>query len=295
MISRFVAKPPLPLGSGSGGGLGKQLARLAGIVWESIKQVFVSYNPQPEEPDSIPALQADPGAETVAQCRWIYDQAENRRSSLEQKAQWGFGATLFLFPFVASAFLYLLHARIGNMLLHMAALVLLVIAAGFLLLAFISVLRATAVRAAETLFLEAVVDRDSGTFRTYSASYHARGLLRCAVMNTAMNDHIAQFVRGANVLTVLSLMCMVLSAVPAAIEFSGAPDPVGHTVISGDVRVISSDLSNLHRDVGKALAGDARAMNALNRLETRLRALETRLQKANPSAHQEHQPEGYAH
>lgn len=70
-----------------------------------------------------------------------------------------------------------------------------------MILSLISIIRAVSVQIRESLFIDAVIDTDKETFRTYDRQFHARGLLYCASVNSAMNAHIGQFVRGAHILS----------------------------------------------------------------------------------------------
>src|SRR5215213_9994728 len=78
--------------------------------------------------------------------------------------------------------------------------VVLVIGILLLLSAFISAVRAISIRPRLTLFLDAVVD-EKGQFRKYDSAFHAQGLLFCATYNTTVSNHIAEFVKGAHILT----------------------------------------------------------------------------------------------
>jgi len=41
-------------------------------------------------------------------------------------------------------------------------------------------------------------------------------LLYCAAMNEAMNDHIAQFVKGTHILTAAAVIALVVAAIPTS-------------------------------------------------------------------------------
>jgi hypothetical protein len=92
-----------------------------------------------------------------------------------------------------------------------------------LLLGFISAIRAVGVKENQTLFLDSVLTED-GQFRKYSEAFRARGLLYCASMNTAMNDHIAQFVKGAHILTAIAVLVLLAAAIPTSLVFLRLPE-----------------------------------------------------------------------
>ena len=163
--------------------------------------------------------------------QWIFDQAEERRVNLEQKAQSTFGLMVFLVPLLASLFVFIISRGTTSSTL-IVTLVLVSVSAVFLLLGFISAVRAVAVKESETLFLDSVLTED-GQFRKYSEAFRARGLLYCASMNTATNDHIAQFVKGAHILTAVAVLVLLVAAVPTSLVFLRLPSSPAETKIVG--------------------------------------------------------------
>jgi hypothetical protein len=130
-------------------------------------------------------------------------------------------------------------------------------------LAFISAVRAVAVKGGETLFLDSVI-HESGQFRKYNEGFHARGLLYCASMNTAMNDHIAQFVKGAHILSAASVLLLLAAAIPSGAVFLRLPASPTQTQIVGPVSLslpeltaLRDDVANLKNDVQKLSNGKA--------------------------------------
>jgi hypothetical protein len=101
--SPFLAKPPKAIEAKS---LPEHLKlfgkRFGFLVW----QIAVPFKFEPEPIDPFPELNPpDKVAEaTVKQCQWIFDQSEQRRNQLEQKAQATFNLMLFLVPLLASTF-----------------------------------------------------------------------------------------------------------------------------------------------------------------------------------------------
>lgn len=246
MNSQFIAKPPSHVGWRS---LPKHLNRL----WQSVKyvlwQIIAPFNPRPDEIEPFP----DPDGEIavteahVKQCQWIFDQAETRRAHLEQKAQSTYALMLFLVPLLASFFVFVIGKGTTSRTLAVM-LVLTTVSAVFLLLAFISAVRAVAVKGGETLFLDSVI-HESGQFRKYSEGFHARGLLYCASMNTAMNDHIAQFVKGAHILSAASILLLLAAAIPTSAVFLRLPASPTQTQIVGPVSLSFPELTALRDDV----------------------------------------------
>ena len=248
MNSQFIAKPPEPVKwdwDSVTKYLRQMLRRIACIVW----QIVVPFKPRPEDIAPLP----DPDAthevteSHVEHCQWIFDQAEERRVRLEQKAQSTFALMVFLVPLLASLFVFIISRGTTSRTL-LVTLVLVGLSAVCLLLGFISAVRAVGVKESQTLFLDSVVNED-GQFRKYSEAFRARGLLYCASMNTAMNDHIAQFVRGAHVLTAVAVLVLLAAAVPTSLVLLRLPSSPAETKIVGSVSVSSPELSALRDDV----------------------------------------------
>lgn len=290
MNSQFVAKPPSHIGWRS---FPKHFKHL----WQSVKyilwQIVVPFNPRPDEIEPFP--EPDPEiavAEShVKQCQWIFDQAETRRANLEQKAQSTFALMLFLVPLLASFFVFVIGKGTTSTTLALT-LVLTTLSAVFLLLAFVSAVRAVAVKGGETLFLNSVI-HESGQFRKYSEGFHARGLLYCASMNTAMNDHIAQFVKGAHVLSAASVLLLLVAAIPTSSVFLRLPAPPTQTQIVGPVSLsfpeltaLRDDVASLKQDVQKLSNGKVSEdqFKLLGRKVDNLEAKLGALQKAKPAA-----------
>jgi hypothetical protein len=283
MTLRFIADPPLPIKRGS---LAKHVRHLllsfGWIVW----QIIIPFKSRPEDIDDLPEPVGKVTPEHVKHCQWIFDQAATRRVHLEQKAQSTFGLMLFLVPLLSSLFVFVISkAPASKGILHLFALALLGISAFFLLLGFISAVRAISVKAHETLFLKSVID-DVGQFREYKEGFHARGLLYCAAMNEAMNDHIAQFVKGAHVLTAAAVIGIVIAAVPTSFMFSGLPSSPTETKIVGpvdvsspEVMLIRDDVSNLKADVERLLLNSKAARNDVKRLEENVAKLDAKLRR----------------
>jgi hypothetical protein len=194
--------------------------RIACIVW----QIIVPFNPRPEDITPLPDPDAthEVSESHVEQCQWIFDQAEERRVHLEQKAQSTFGLMVFLVPLLASLFVFIISKGTTSSTL-VFTLVLVGLSAVCLLLGFISAIRAVGVKENQTLFLDSVLTED-GQFRKYSEAFRARGLLYCASMNTAMNDHIAQFVKGAHILTAIAVLVLLAAAIPTSLVFLRLPE-----------------------------------------------------------------------
>jgi hypothetical protein len=276
MSSQFIAKPPLPVAQGSlKNHFLQSLRGLRSIVW----QIFVPFRSQPEP---IPPLPAPTSALTDAhidQCQSIFDQANERGAHLEQKAQSTFGLMLFLAPVVASVFVFIItKATSSGTATGVVTVGLLLVSLIFLLLAFISAVRAISVKASEKLFIGSVVD-DGGQFREYDRAFHARGLLHCAAMNEGMNDHLAQFVKGAQIFSAAAVVPLVVAAVLTSVALFSLPSSPTQTRIVGPVDVASPDIIALRDDIANLKQGIGTLLSSSRATEDNLKLLQTRLSK----------------
>ncbi len=260
MGQNYIAKPPLFIGKKSGGGWKKQTRRIFSGFWRIVWQTFVPFNPQPEPPDALPPPSVQIDEEQVAQCQWIFDQAEARGNQLEQKAQWTFALLLFLAPLVISVVVFLFREEAPSSISKRIAILLLGASVIFMIMAFISIMRAISVQARQTLFLGSVVNLDTGTFKRYDRSYHAQGLLYCASVNTAMNDHLAQFVKGAHMLTIVSVVTLLAATLPASMGYSSSLRAPTKSEIVGQVAISSADLVAIEGTVKKLRSDMATAL-----------------------------------
>ena len=163
--------------------------------------------------------------------------------------------------------------------IRLVIIALLLISSIFLLLGFVSAVRAISVKPIETLYLKAVIDED-GYFLKYQKSDHARGLLYCAAMNEAMNDHLAQFVKGAHSLTVFAVFSLIIAAIPIDIVFSNLPSYPNETKIVGQIDVSSSEITSIKSDITQ-LRSDISMMQKNKPTEYDFQLLQGKVTKLN--------------
>lgn len=284
MTPRFIAKPPLSVDRRSLlNHVRQSFKRLWFIAW----QIVVPFKSGPEEIESFPTPTAEPTDEQLEQSQWMFDQAEKRRVHLEQKAQSTFGLMIFLVPLLASLFVFF-SSRVATSGAVSRTLVIgfMLVPALFLLLGFISALRAISVKNGQALFLGSVIEED-GQFRKYSKAFHAQGLLYCA----AMNDHLAQFVKGAHLLTAAAVIVLVILALPASFVLLNSPPSPSQTKILGPVdvssaelRAVCADVTSLKQDI-QTLSNRQAPAEQFKEFELKLATLEVKigqLQKATP-------------
>lgn len=271
MTSQFFAKPPRPIAWRSVPKYVWQSGHRIGII---IWQTLIPFHASPED---IPALPDPTGEVTdsqVEQCQWMFDQADARRDHLEQKAQSTFGLMVFLVPLIASLFVFVIGKGIASSKFTLA---LLLVSALLLILGFVSAVRAVGVKESQTLFLDAVIDKE-GQLKPANTSNRARGLLYCASMNTAMNDHIAQFVKGAHVFTGAAVFALLCAAIPMSVALSTIPPSPVQTKIVGTIDVSSADLISLREDVA-SLKKEVEKLSIGTPTQEQFKLLEQKVQK----------------
>jgi hypothetical protein len=279
MRNPFFADPPKAIGWRS---LPGHLVHLVKSVAIQACQVFIPFESEPRPippfPDSASGAKVEES--TVKECQWIFDQAEQRRNQLEQKAQSTFSLMVFLVPALTSAFVYV-AGKAQSGLLRELTIVSVSLAGLFILLGFISAIRAVGVKSNLTLSLDSVLQVD-GAFRPYDESFHAKGLLHCAATNTAKNDHLAQFVRGAHSMTAIAVFLVILAAIPASYTAATQSENLARTAIVGTVQVMptpsQTDVEN--KDENAKLSARVQS------LENRLAVLEAKkaVRRAAPRA-----------
>jgi len=278
VTNSYIARPPLILGQGSGGGWKRQVRRILSSLLRIVWQTFVPFNPQPEPPDPFPTQSGEPDGDQVKRCQWIFDQAEERRNQLEQKAQWTFALILFLTPLVASVLVFMMREDSTSSLSKTIALTFLIISMVLMLMGFVSIMRAVSIQARESLYLGSVADLSGGQILKYDGSFLARGLLYCASVNTAMNDHLAQFVKGAHILTIAAVISLVVATLPASISYLDSTELPAKTKIVGPVTISSAELKALVVSIAK-LRNDLAVRDRRSDAADRLRELEARVEK----------------
>ena len=249
--------------------------RLFGLVY--LFQLLIPYESEPRKPDKeLPEEAGVIADEQFALCQAIFDDSEARGTRIEQKAQWTFTAIAFLMPALASILVFLIREPAFGA--SSLSLVILLVSGCFLILSLILALRGIALRQREFLYIHAVIDEKSGGFLKYKKESHAQGLLYCAIMNTATNDHIAQFVKGAHILLAIAVIGFTSGVIVAGFQMTARTVPPSKADIVGTVSLSPGLLSELHSDIRKMIAADRAAIasteNQMKRLSDQMSALE---------------------
>ena len=279
----YIAQPPgrIPIFSKEGAKSLWGYMKLLGFI---VVQPLLPFRPAPTAPLDPPEPSMEVDEKQLAQCVKIAEREEATRKYLEEKARSTFGMTSFVAPLLFAVLIFLL-GRTGNSAWNIWAFAFGGLALLLLILSFLSVLRAQAVQERQELFLQSVIDEKRKDFRKYDAGFYARGLLWCASVNTAMNGLIAQFVRGAQILTGLTAIATVLAAIPAAFLFSIPSATIAKTEVVGTVTVAGLEAAQLRSQLAQ-IAAEVRLLNArqayeqeVSQLRNRLHDLEQRVRK----------------
>jgi hypothetical protein len=106
-----------------------------------------------------------------------------------------------------------------------------------------------------------------------------------------MNDHVAQFVKGAHILTAFAVLALVVAAMPAAFTLSNLPSTPVKAELIGSVRISSDSLTELQKSIAKVsndlgiLANDKSTLDWRSQLEARISQIEAiinRIQATQP-------------
>ena len=187
--------------------------------------VYRAYDDMPEEPKrDLPKEFGEIPDSQLALCQAIYDECEDRRNHIEKKSLWTFTAITFLVPILISFVVYLFQGEEAAITDHPLSITPFILSGILLFSSFISAMRALTIRKRQGLYIKSVICEKSGKLKNYDKKIHAKGLLYCAIRNTATNDHIAQFVKFSHQLLLGATMFFVLGAV--LIVF-GVESPIG--------------------------------------------------------------------
>lgn len=201
--------------------------------------------------------------EMLAVCRSLASASENRLSKLETKATGLLSLIAVVIPLTASAAVFVRQHDIPAIVADVT-LTLNLIAVFAFLLALLAALRAVAIRGHEALFLNAVIDPKSDRVRNYSADFYGRGLLQEAAVRQAICDHIADFVRAAQLFLALGVLFAASAAIPVLAHIR----PESPATLNGTISIGKDSLLAISEAAAKATAP----------LDTQIRRLESQIQ-----------------
>lgn len=236
-------------------GLTKTFAYLVGHTLGSFEQ-----DPEPASvqiSDSVPSGRFDAGTLAISQA--ISASSIARLEKLEQKATTLLSVIAVVAPITASVAVFIKQQALPVWASNFT-LIFDVAGALIVLMAFVAALRALAVRGHQELYLDAVIDRNTDSVRPYSDDFWGRGLLWTAANRQAVCDHIADFVRAAQVFLVVGVVLLVLAAFPVLTVMR---DDVQE--ITGTIRLSSETVDALRGDVAADPAARDRRLASVER------------------------------
>jgi hypothetical protein len=236
-----------------------------------IKHTYVHYSQTPEPPaaeitDTFPA-----GAITekeVELCKDIFEKVEARGDRLEEKANYLLAVIAFLMPVALSLAIYSI-TKVDNKLYKYTILFCDVVVLFLLFTAFIAASKIIIVQGRQNLHFFSVIKDNGSEIRPYNPEFYSRGLLWCASYNTAINDHIADYLRGCHLFTIISVFLLVFSAMPALYYAATNKDvqdikgTVSVTSTSSDLKAFRN-LSSIKSDI-KIMRSDIEQIKGLQK------------------------------
>ena len=175
-----------------------------------------------------------------------------------------------LTPFIVSAAVYMASSSGFGVRERGFALVVCALSFLSLLIAFTASVRATGIRARPSLYIHSVIGPETDVIKEFSPDYFGRGLLWCASVNSAVNDHIADFVRAAQMFLVFSVMFLVFGAVPLVFVLHPDSEPQD---IKKALQVESAALQQISVSISRA----AEASTQLEKDRARIEKMEADL------------------
>jgi hypothetical protein len=228
------------------------------------------------EPETVvPITLKRPGGtvspEMLKICERLAEASEARLTKLDTKSTGTLSLVAVVIPVTASAVVFIRQHSLPPM-VSAITLTLDVLAIAWLLLGLFAALRAFAIRGQQELYLNAVIDPATDTIRNYDADFFGRGLLYIAAHRQAMGDHIADFVRAAQLFLVLGVTCAVGAAAPV-LFFVGEDTQL----VRGTITVDPQSIAAIQKNIDTALVDPS---VRITRLEAQIESL--RREQADP-------------
>jgi hypothetical protein len=266
LIPQYIPQPPSCHG----------FVPLHKIVWwreqastfcRFLRHTLSAYAPQPSDPGTITA--SSPSG-TISKdhlpiCERIYEESEERMNKIEEKSNGLLTIFSIITPLIISVIVYTstieslpLLWRVSVILMSITSLILVV-------LGFVACIRAITVKSRYSMNVHTVFDKSNNRVKDYNPDIYGRGLIWCGLMNHAMSDHIAEFVRASTFLLLLSVFILLLSVLPPLLSMGSSQS---HQTISGKIQVDSPDVKDLVKNMNdvaiEVLAGVSQANSSLN-------------------------------
>lgn len=228
----------------------RQVIRNARVLLHLIRHTLGSFDSVPTA--VTPLTSSQPGGtisdDMLKVCEHLERDSEARLAKIEAKASGLLSLIALVIPLTASAAVFIRQHPLPRVIASMT-LALDLLAIIFFLLGLVAALRALAIRGQEALFLAAVIDPAADQIRTHSADFFGRGLLYVAAARQAICDHVADFVRGAQIFLVLGVALAACAA--GAVLWEVREDK---QTIQGTVVIDRASLDEIEKDMRSSSA-----------------------------------------
>ena len=139
----------------------------------------------------------------------LWESAKTRSDHLEQKSTATLSGLGIAAPIVVALSAFIVKESSIAAWVRYTSLTLVMLAIGSMAMGFLAILRALSVREREELGIDSVVACQ--TFRKPIDAFHGRGLLYVYTKQQAINDHIADFVRAAQMFLAIAVAFVLLA------------------------------------------------------------------------------------
>ncbi len=167
------------------------------VFIERIRHTYAIYETEPVAPTGIGNIViSDVQPQDLEVCRFIYDSVERRQETLEQKGTVLVSTIAILAPLLISGVAYVAQYDRLSGFTKSAVMAIGLISTFFLLTSLIAALKVNSVRGRQALYLQSLVDFAEHRVRLREHQY-LRLLMYNIAVNSAINDHVADFVRSS--------------------------------------------------------------------------------------------------
>ena len=245
----------------------------ASMFCRFLRHTLSAYDPQPRDPGTITASSPTGtiSKDHLPICERIYEESEERINKIEEKSN----ALLTIFsivtPLIISVTVYTSTTESLSILWRIFVMLTSVVSLMLVVLGFVACIRAIAVKSRQSMNVHTIFDKNNNRVKDYNPDVYGRGLIWCGLMNHAMSDHIAEFVRASTFLLLLSVFILLLSALPPLLSMGSSQSPQN---ISGKVQIDSPDVKDLVKSMNNVVTemviGISQANSSLNNISSNI-------------------------
>lgn len=227
--------------------------------------VFTVYDDSMPDPKGISDATGQLTEEQLDLCKRIYDEEEKRHERLEQKATILLSVVALVVPLLVSGAYFIATKEGFNPIAKVGGLVFTCFAGILLLVSFISLLRALAIKPRINLSVYSLFNTYPEGVKRYNPDFYGRGLLYCSSVNGALNNLLADFVRAAQVFLVVAVFLEASCSIPLILTLTPS-DSIQE--VKGKVTIESAGLD-------KAVELENKLLTTINILRDRVWDLES--------------------